>query len=338
MVRGDLRRATAHWKEGDFDVVHIQTPFVAHYAGLELAKRLRVPVVESYHTYFEHYLHHYAPMLPAVWMKWLARRFTLSQCEEVNVVISPSQPMADALRRYGVRTPIEVIPTGLNARCFIAGNRARFRAAKGIAPDRPVVLFVGRVAHEKNIDFLLRMLVDLHREVPDVLFVLAGEGPAVRHCHDLVRELGLAGNVLFVGNMDRDTELLDCYAAADVFAFASRTETQGLVLLEAMAQGTPVVSTAVMGTAEVLAGTNGSIVVPEDSQSFAQALAGLLRDPVRRATLSAAARVDAARWSSQAMMVRLLSLYQSVTQFRPAKGPESGGHLAVTASRENQPV
>lgn len=338
MSRAALRRATAALAPGAVDLVHIQTPFVAHYAGLELARRLRVPVVESYHTYFEHYLYHYVPALPAAWLKALARRFTVSQCHAVDTVISPSRAMAEALRAYGVRTPIEVLPTGLDAGRFRLGDGARFRAAHGVAPDRPVALFVGRVAHEKNIDFLLGLLPALRERVPDVLFVLAGEGPAAAHCRDLVRRLGVAAQVKFVGNMDRDTELLDCYAAADVFTFASRTETQGLVLLEALAQGTPVVSTAVMGTAEVLAGAQGALVVPEEPVAFIAAVERVLRDRSLRATLSKRAREDAARWSSRAMAQRLVSLYDSVTKVRPVTASSSDGHAVVAQRTEDQPA
>lgn len=336
MSRGALREATAALRPGDVDVVHIQTPFVAHYAGLELARRLRVPVVESYHTYFEHYLYHYVPALPAAWLKALARRFTVSQCHAVDAVISPSRAMAEALQAYGVRTRIEVLPTGLDAGRFRAGDRQRFRARHGIAPDRPVVLFVGRVAHEKNIDFLLELLPALRERVADVLFVLAGEGPAAGHCRDVVRRLGLEAQVLFVGNMDRDTELLDCYAAADVFAFASRTETQGLVLIEALAQGTPVVSTAVMGTAEVLAGARGALVVAEQRDEFVAALARVLTEPALRAELAAHARDDAARWSSRLMAQRLVGLYESVTVGRGVTQPSSVRHRGVAAAADTE--
>ena len=154
--------------------------------------------------------------------------------------------MADALRDYGVKTPIEVLPTGLPPAAFGAGNGAAFRAQFGIPAQRPVITFVGRVAHEKNIDFLLQMLVELRRRVPDVLMVIAGEGPAEQHLRGLVARLGLEAQTLFIGYLERTRGLLDCYRAADALVFASRTETQGLVLLEAMAQGTPVVSTAVM--------------------------------------------------------------------------------------------
>jgi 1,2-diacylglycerol 3-alpha-glucosyltransferase len=299
---------------GDFDVVHIQTPFAAHYAGLRFAKRLGVPVVETYHTYFEHYLYHYLPLVPANWLKALARRCTLSQCRQVDTVISPSKPMADALKAYGVTTPIRILPTGLPASCFAAGRGGVFRAQMGIPADRPMALFVGRVAHEKNIDFLVDMLGELSKQVPNVLLVIAGEGPAEGHLKSLVASRGLDDHVRFIGYLDRKTTLLDCYHAADAFVFASRTETQGLVLLEAMAQGTPVVSTAVMGTADVLAGTTGSVVVPEDAAIFATGVARVLVNKTLRSKLSLAAKADAARWASRSLAEKLVRVYQGLSR------------------------
>lgn len=317
-------RALRQWGEalepGEIDIVHIQTPFAAHYAGLRMARRLGVPVVESYHTYFEHYLHHYVPALPAMLTRRFARRVTVSQCHQVAHLVSPSRQMADALRAYGVRTPIEVLPTGLPPEAYRLGEGARFRALHDIPADRPLALFVGRVAHEKNIDFLVRMLGALRAQCPEALLVIAGEGPAQDHLRRLVTSLGLAASVLFVGYMDRHTTLRDCYHAADVFVFASRTETQGLVLLEAMAQGTPVVSTAVMGTVDVLTGAAGAVVVPEDEQLFANAVADILRNPERRAVLSPLAAQDAARWASAAMAARLVALYEQVIADHAATG------------------
>jgi 1,2-diacylglycerol 3-alpha-glucosyltransferase len=323
---GALRREL---RPGDFDVVHIQTPFIAHYAGLAMARALSVPVVESYHTYFEHYLQHYVPAVPARLTRLLARRFTVSQCEAVNAVIAPSTQMADALRRYGVATPIEIIPTGMPASSFVPGDGARFRALHGIPATRPVAAFVGRVAHEKNIDFLISMLPYLRAAMPDVLLVIAGEGPARGHCERRVAAAGLAGSVRFVGYLDRATELPDCYRAADVFVFASRTETQGLVLLEAMAQGTPVVSTAVMGTIDVLAGTQGSVVVPEDEKAFAAAVARVLGDSARRAELGRRALADAQRWSSRALAAKLVTVYERIREEFGVNKDSRSGHRIV---------
>jgi glycosyltransferase involved in cell wall biosynthesis len=156
------------------------------------------------------------------------------------------------------------------------------------------------------------MLPMLRERVPDVLLVIAGEGPARAHCERRVAAAGLEGNVRFVGYLDRAGELMDCYRAADVFVFASRTETQGLVLLEAMAQGTPVVSTAVMGTIDVLAQAEGAVVVKENLQEFAAAVAGLLTDPARRAELGDRARSYAQEWSARALAGRLAALYRTL--------------------------
>jgi 1,2-diacylglycerol 3-alpha-glucosyltransferase len=173
------------------------------------------------------------------------------------------------------------------------------------------VLYVGRVAFEKNIDFLLRMFVRLHAVRPDALFVVAGEGPARAHLGKLARELGITEQVRFIGYLDRRTELPDCYAAGDAFVFASRTETQGLVLLEAMAQATPVVSTAELGTRSILTPGCGAFVVQEEEVSFATAVAEALRldrnDP-RRGQL----RASAESWASQAMARRLIAFYEKV--------------------------
>jgi glycosyltransferase involved in cell wall biosynthesis len=174
------------------------------------------------------------------------------------------------------------------------------------------MLYIGRVAHEKNIEFLLRVFAQVRHRVPNALFVIAGEGPALASLRELAERLGLAQDMHFVGYLDRDTELLDCYAAADVFVFASRTETQGLVLLEAMAQGAPVVSTAKLGTCSILKEGCGALIVPEELESFAAAVVRVLEDGTLRAELAQAGRNYAREWSSLAMARRLLDLYRSV--------------------------
>src|SRR5258706_120786 len=210
------------------------------------------------------------------------------------------------------------------------------RARKDIPADRPMMLLVGRVAHEKNIGFLLRVLDTVRAAVPNVLFVIAGEGPARAALRRQVADEGLADNVLFVGYLDRRTELRDCYRAADVFVFASRTETQGLVLLESLALGLPVVSTAVLGTKEVLAGAAGAIVVEEDVREFAAAVTRVLTQPDVRATLAAAGRgFVAARWSSGEMARRLVRLYADVCSVNAAVGRAAArADAAARASEE----
>ena len=236
--------------------------------------------------------------------------------------------MHDVLREYGVQTSVEIIPTGIELERLTGGNGTAFRRRHGIPPEQPVLVHVGRVAFEKNIDFLLRALARVRADVPAVLLVIAGEGPSTRHLQRLAQRLGLERNVLFLGYLDRRDALLDCYCAGDAFVFASRTETQGLVLLEAMALGLPVVSTAVMGTRDILEPKLGALVAREDETEFAARVVDLLRDPALRARLSREAHSYAMEWSAPRMAARMLQLYAHVV----GAGPPVAVRLGKTAS------
>jgi glycosyltransferase involved in cell wall biosynthesis len=299
-----------------YDLVHIQTPFFAHYLGLGIAKRLNVAVVESYHTFFEQYLHHYVPFVPTAWMQRLARYFSTAQCNDVDALAVPSHAMLDVLKDYGVKTPATVIPTGIELVQFSRGDGARFRNRWSIPPTRPVLVHVSRLAFEKNIDFILRVLARVKKQVPDVLLVIAGEGPARRRLQTLASHLGLTNNTLFTGYLERDGSLEDCYCAGAAFVFASRTETQGLVLLEAMALGVPVISTAVMGTKEVLAGGGGALIAEDDETDFADKTVRLLTDPALRARLAVEAVEHARSWSAPVLAERMLQFYRKVIERR----------------------
>ncbi len=314
-----LNRLLATLPRGRVDVVHIQTPFVAHYAAARFARSRGLPCVATYHTFFEEYLHHYVPILPRSIGRYVARRFTRSQCADVQALIAPSHPMRDKLLEYGIATPIHVLPTGLPTDRFNPGIPERFRSEHGIPADRPLVTYVGRMAHEKNIEFLVHVFAQVRKVLPRAMLVLAGEGPARELLRQLVARMGLERDVCFAGYLDRNTGLLDCYAAANVFVFASRTETQGLVLLEAMAQGAPIVSTAELGVRSVLKPGCGALVVEEKLQQFADAVVRVLQDDSLRTDLAERGRSYARTWSSEILGRRLADLYESV---RVSPGPE----------------
>jgi 1,2-diacylglycerol 3-alpha-glucosyltransferase len=309
---GALRRCLAAVSPDQCSLVHIQTPFLAQYAGLALARERGVPVIATCHTYFEDYLHHYLPLLPKFAGSWMAGAVVTRPPNAVDAVISPSDQVRQRLVAYGVKRPIHVIPTGMTEDRFVPGDGPRFRERAGIGPRQPVLLNVGRVAFEKNLSFLLRMFIQVRRRQADALLVIAGEGPARTALMREAVTLGLGDSVRFIGNLDRETQLNDCYAAADVFVFASRTETQGLVLLEAMAQGRAVVSTACLGTRSVLTAESGATVVDEHEGDFASAVVATLRDPADALYRGNKGRLWAARWSSRSMALRMSELYHEV--------------------------
>ena len=307
----------------DCDLIHVQTPFIAHYAGLKAARTLDLPVVATYHTLFEEYIAHYAPFLPAGWLRRQARSLSRRQCNALDAVIVPSRAMRDRLTDYGVLADLHVLPTGIPLAQFAAGDGAAFRRQHDIPPGRPLALFVGRVAHEKNIGFLFEALQHAQRQHPGILLVIAGEGPAMAELQAQVAALGLADSVRFIGYLDRRQGLPACYAAADVFVFASRTETQGLVLLEAMAAGLPVIALSAMGTADILDAGCGCFTPPDDPVAFGEVLGRMLANPAAWGHLAAAAGDYARSWSDSAMASRLAGLYGQLLQAKMAAGEPS---------------
>jgi glycosyltransferase involved in cell wall biosynthesis len=321
MHRAVLEAAT------DCDLIHIQTPFIAHYAGLKAARTLGLPVVATYHTLFEEYLQHYARFIPSGWLRGQARAFSRRQCNALDAVIVPSTAMRDRLAAYGVTAPLHVLPTGIPTAQFAAGDGVAFRQRFGIDAARPLALFVGRVAHEKNIGFLLEALVHARQAQPDVLLVIAGEGPAMADLKAQTAALGLQESVRFIGYLDRQQALPDCYAAADVFVFASRTETQGLVLLEAMAAGLPVIALSEMGTTDILAPGRGAFSPPPNAIAFGETLGHFLNHPAAWRHLQQEAPVYAGEWTDVAMAERLARLYGGLAI--PEIAPENPLTVAI---------
>jgi glycosyltransferase involved in cell wall biosynthesis len=304
------------FRDEKYDIIHVQTPFVAHYLGTNLARLLGVPCVETYHTFFEEYLYHYVPLVPRKLLSYAARRFSRHQGNSLDGMVVPSHPMLQVLKGYGITTPTEVIPTGIAPESFVRGDRAAFRKKFGIAQDRPVLLFVGRIAHEKNIEFLLKVVDRVRDEIADVLFVIAGEGPASESLAREVAALRLSVNVMFIGYLDRHVELNSCYCSADIFIFASRTETQGLVLLEAMAQGVPVVSTAELGTRDVLHDGQGVWIAQEELSDFSQKVIKMLGDERVRKDLGILGCDYAHGWSASRQAQQMVCFYRSVLDRR----------------------
>lgn len=297
----------------DCDLIHVQTPFIAHYAGLKAGRKLGLPVVATYHTLFEEYLQHYTKPIPPSWLRGQARALSRRQCNQLDAVIVPSTAMRQRLESYGVTSPMHVLPTGIPMAQFAGGNGKRFRQKFGIGETRPMALFVGRVAHEKNIGFLLEALVQVRQIRPDALLVIAGEGPAMADLKAQTTALGVQDAVQFIGYLDRQQALPDCYAAANVFVFASRTETQGLVLLEAMAAGVPVIALSEMGTTDILAPARGAFSPPNDPRAFGEVLGQFLKHPEAWRHLNDEAPIYAQEWTDVAMAERLARLYGELT-------------------------
>ncbi|BBO22701.1 MAG: glycosyl transferase [Chthonomonadaceae bacterium] len=307
------------FRANEYDLIHTHTPFTIGFVGLRWAESHEVPIVATYHTLYDRYAH-YIPLFPRRYVRFKLAKHTSFYYNRVRHVIVPSQAAQKWLQRHSVTSPITVIPTASAQRRMI--DRSEIRQRLGIAPDHKVLLYVGRIAKEKNLPTLLQMARLVMRQDPIVRLVLVGDGPYREECMRLARDLAVGDRVRFEGFVPRD-KVDEYYAASDLFVFSSITETQGLVVQEAMAYGLPAVAVTGGGASECIeSGVNG-IVVRNDPVEFADAVLEVLADERAHSELSANAAKAARTTSATEMADRILEVYRGVLSI-PAKVAPSG--------------
>ncbi|MFB6347208.1 MAG: glycosyltransferase [bacterium] len=257
-------------EEFEPDLAHAHHPFLLGDTALRLARQENIPLVFTNHTLYEQYTH-YLPVDNST-VRQYVRNLVKGYANLCDEVFAPSQSVARMLKDRGVETPIDVVPTGIDVDEFGGGDGRRFRNRTGIDEDVFLVGHLGRLAEEKNIPFLIRAVAGFLRDHEDTEFLLVGEGPIEDQLTETVRDQGLEDRVHFAGEL-RNQDLYDAYASMDLFAFGSKTETQGMVLVEAMSSGTPVVALDASGTRDVVVnGETGRLIRDEDEETFADAI------------------------------------------------------------------
>jgi len=294
------------------DIIHSHHPFLLGDAALRAASTLDVPVVFTHHTRYELYGHYVAQ--DSDLLKRLALSLSLGYCDLCDGVIAPSQSIADFLIDHDVRTPIAVVPTGVDVACFAGGVGTRGRAALAIPAEAFLAGHVGRLAPEKNLDFLSSALLLFLRQNSHAHVLIVGDGPSRPAMERALSHEEFSDRVHFAGVL-KGAALADAYAAMDVFAFSSFSETQGLVLVEAMTAGCPVVALNAPGVREVVADKVNGRLLPADADAagFAAALAeiGGAREK-RRQALRQAARKTAAAFAIDVTVARTRAYYQRI--------------------------
>lgn len=308
---GGDKKLIQQFMDSKFDIVHTQTPFTIGGPAVKWARKSGAKVVHTYHTLFAAYVEHYLWFLPKSLTVWYAKSTSRKYCNSCDLLITPSSEMRNVLLSYNVTKPIEVIPTGIDLTRFEGRDPHRYREARGFKPEDKLVLFMGRVAEEKNIDFLLRVVKGLKSRIPTLHFLIAGEGAAKKHLEKAVVEMDMKDYVHFVGYLRRE-DWRDCYAGADLFVFASVTETQGLVVTEAMAAETPVVAVLEMGIKDVMASGKGGLTTKLDEKEFSEAVYKMLTDKAFYAQKKFETLAEADKWSSTSMAKRMIEAYEKL--------------------------
>lgn len=236
-------------KKLNIDVIHTHTPFSLGIYGIILGKVMHVPVVHTYHTYFEEYLH-YVKMKNRVG-RYLAKTFSRWYCQKMKHIIVPSNFIRELLIKYDIEKKIDVIPTGFNSNFFSGKIEFHWRKKLKIKPSSKMLLYVGRLEKEKNLYFLIDVFKQLLLKHDNIYLVFTGDGSEKNHLMSYIEKNKIQKWIKFTGFI-QPRKLKDIYRTADLFVFPSLTETEGLVLLEAMINKLPVVSFYEKGTKTLL--------------------------------------------------------------------------------------
>jgi len=293
------------------DLVHVHHPFLIGGTALRIVKQQEIPLVFTHHTMYEQYTH-YVPGNSKAMQKFVIK---LSTCYAnlCDLVFAPSDSVADILRSRGVETPIEVVPTGVNLERFSRGNGAGFKAALDIPGDAFVIGHVGRLAPEKNLEFLTMAVAAHLKTDPLSHFLVVGNGPSATILRTIFSDRNLSDRMHIVTQLDYPL-LASAYKAMDVFVFASKSETQGMVITEAMGAGVPVIALNAPGVREVVEDfSNGRLLSTETLSDFSAALQSFARlGPEERDRYRTAARLTAQAFSQETIAARAITLYQGL--------------------------
>jgi 1,2-diacylglycerol 3-alpha-glucosyltransferase len=304
-----FRRTRKHFLPLDVDLVHTHTPYTVGFCGLRWAKATDTPVISTYHTLYENYAH-YVPIFPERDVSYKIQKHTSYFYNEVSRVITPSDAAKDSLLRHDVRRPIDVMPTGIPQRPPMARQVARGELR---IPDREfMLLYVGRLAREKNLELLIGCLRRWRATIPNVRLHLVGGGKWGDEVWEWAKSYAVADILELHGQQQSRDVLNTFFAASDVFVFPSLTETQGLVIGEALATGLPAVAVEGGGARETITDGEDGFVVPDTIEAFAARVEQLAHDGALRATMGGKARVAAGCRTPAQAAQRVLAVYREV--------------------------
>lgn len=293
------------------DVVHSQHPFLLGTTAFRLARHRELPLVFTHHTLYEQYTHYVPGNSPA--MKRFAIELATHYANLSDQVFAPSESIRDLLMKRGVMTPIDVVPTGVRVEHFAQGDGESMRRELGIPAEAFVVGHLGRLAPEKNLEFLTRAVVDFIGRNSQAHFLVVGTGPSEAAIRQAFANSGMEAQLHIAGILQQQ-QLTDALHAMDLFAFASTSETQGMVLTEAMAAGLPVVALDAPGAREVVRDRQNGRLLPEaTTTAFSAALQWVLEQPAQKLhSLKQAALATAEDFSMSNSAEKALACYETL--------------------------
>jgi len=291
------------------DIIHVHSPFLLGRLGAKCARNIGIPLVFTFHTLYDLYVH-YIPFGQEI-ARQITRRYYRDFCNGCDLVITPTEIIADHLRKNGIISNIKPIPTGIDIEKFRNQDNKWVHRHYGLSHNTRVLLCVGRLGKEKNLGFIIEMYSRIAEKYPDTVMVMVGGGPEELNLKNRAKELGLKEKVIFAGMVDSQ-EIFKYYCSAYLFVFASVTETQGLVLGEAKAAGVPSVAVSAYGVREMVSHGEDGYLTPLNMDDFTEKIDLLLQDEELRNKMGDAAIQNSVKMSSRNCAEMLIKVYEDL--------------------------
>lgn len=309
-----------HFLDDEFkpDLIHINSEYIAGRFGSHYAKHRKLPLVYTFHTYWEEYCKNYARLAPSAATRAFGREISLYFLRRATNIIAPTFRIEEVIRKYGISKSVHILPTGISSdvSCYdeekAVDFNKKFYDSFPAAEGKRIMLYIGRVAAEKNLNFLLDVMEEVRKKKDDVCLVVVGDGEYLPVLKEAAAKLPYFNNIFFPGYCSRD-QLAYYYKLADVFVFPSLTETQGLVTIEAMSAGLPVVAIGEMGTLDVMQGDNGGFMIKNDGNTiheFTDRVVELLTDKELHHKKSLEAIEWSRKWSIVEITKKLTEIFE----------------------------
>ncbi len=309
----------AQRKLASMDVVHVHHPFVSGRLAMRYCRPRRIPLVFTNHTRYDLYAQAYLPMVPEALSETFLQAYMPGFCAACDLVIAPSTGLLKVLRSFGVQTPIEVVPNGIDLAPFNAPPVERARADLGLKASDRLLIYVGRVGPEKNLAFLLRAFAGAQAAVDNLYLLIVGDGPEMDNLRDQAARAGISERVRFMGPAPYES-VPGVLAIADAFVTASMTEVHPLSLVEAMASGLPAMGIESPGIEDTIHDGENGFLCRDDLPTFTARLVRLMLDDDLRRKLAAGAKASAAQYDVRRTAAVMQSHYEQLFEARQRQG------------------
>ncbi len=306
------------------DVAHVHHPFLSGRLALRYCRPLDIPILFTNHTRYDLYAQAYLPGLPESISNGLLKTYMPGFCAAVDMVISPSPGMASILRQFKVEAPITIVPNGIDIKRFQQPAQPEIRSRFGVSPGDTLLVYVGRLAREKSLDFLMQAFLGTAAAVDNAHLLLIGDGPMREELQKSAQNSPFARRIHFTGKLDY-AQIPDYMATCDAFVTASVSEVHPLSVIEAMASGLPVLGIQSPGVSDTITDGRTGYLSTKNLPTFTAKMTRLCLDASQRKAMGQAARVESERYAIERTLALMIGHYERLSQqsrLRP-NGPRS---------------